>query len=78
MSEIFRQDDWMRFVISAALGLFAFVALFPFMGQDSDPPKFFSVFGYEVPRGDLWLALPAAIVVALAVWWLLGRRRTGS
>jgi hypothetical protein len=78
MSEIFRQDDWMRFAISAALGLFAFVALFPFMGQDSDPPKFFSVFGYEVQRGDLWLALPAAFVVAFSAWWLLRQRGTGS
>jgi hypothetical protein len=68
----------MRLFVSAGLGIMTFITFFPFMGQDSDPPKFFSVFGYEVPRGDLWLALPAAIVVALAVWWLLGRRRTGS
>jgi len=68
----------MRVAISTVLGVFTFVALFPFAGEDSDPPTFFSVFGYEVPSGDVWLALVAGVGVGVEAWWLLRRRPLGS
>jgi LPXTG-motif cell wall-anchored protein len=75
MSEGFGEDEGMQLLISALLGLATFIALFPFAGEDSDPPRFYSVFGYEVPTGDIWLALLSGAGVALGSWWFLGRRR---
>lgn len=69
----------MRFLMRVGLALFAgvaaFLALFPFAGQDSDPPRFFSVFGWEVPIGDIWLSLLAGVAAAAIVWVVLGRKR---
>ena len=63
-----------RGLISAVCGVVAFVALFPFSGDDSDYPTHYSVFGYEVP-GGIWWPLAAGALVALAVWALGGRSR---
>jgi hypothetical protein len=43
----------------------AFLALFPFYGQDSDPPQHFSVFNNRVPAGPdggPWLAAAVGLV----------------
>lgn len=44
-----------RFGVTAAVSALAaavvFVLLFPYGGNDSDPPECFSVFGYVVPCG---------------------------
>jgi hypothetical protein len=60
--------------LSVLAGIVVFVALFPFSGDDSDPQKHRSVFGYGVPGGGLWLALVAGAVVALIVWMVLRDR----
>jgi hypothetical protein len=63
-----------RVPVSLLTGIVVFVALFPFSGDDSDPQKHRSVFGYGVPVGGLWLALVAGVVAALLVWMLLRDR----
>ena len=65
----------MRIGLALISGLVVFVALFPFSGQDSDPPKFFSVFNYEVPVGGIWLSLLAGLAAAALVWGVVGGRR---
>ena len=62
-----------RTVISVLAGLVAFVALFPFSGDDSDPPSYHSVFGYDVPTGGVWLALGAGLIVGVLVWTIVGK-----
>jgi hypothetical protein len=63
-----------RLPAALAAGLLAFVALFPFSGDDSDPQRFHSVFGYRVPVGDIWLALAAGVIAGAVVWMLLRAR----
>ena len=62
-----------RRVISIVVGCAAFVALFPFSGDDSDPPTHRSVFGYEVP-GGIWLPLVAGVIAGALCWWALRGR----
>ena len=64
-----------RAVIALLTGIVIFISLFPFSGDDSDPPKYYSVFGYGVPTGSIWLPLAAAIVVGTFIWIGLGRIR---
>jgi hypothetical protein len=61
-----------RIVASALAGIAAFVSLFPFMGNDSDPPTHYSVFTWEVPTDELWLCSLAGITAATATWILWG------
>jgi hypothetical protein len=63
-----------RLPVSLLVGVVAFVALFPFSGDDSDPQKHRSVFGYDVPVGGIWLAVGAGLVAATIVWWALRAR----
>lgn len=60
-----------RTVLAALAGSASFVALFAFSGDDSDPPKYRSVFGYRVPTGGIWLALAAGIIAGVLVWMVL-------
>ena len=63
-----------RIALAILIGLLAFLALFPFSGNDSDPQTFSSVFGYPVPFGGIWLALAAGLVASAVTWFVLGRR----
>jgi hypothetical protein len=63
-----------RGLFAAVCALAAFVALFPFSGDDEQPPTHYSVFGYEVP-GGIWPPLVAAVVVGALVWAVTRTRR---
>jgi hypothetical protein len=69
--------SWVRSIAALLAGAAVFIALFPFSGDDSDPPKYYSVFGYGVPAG-IWLALAAGVVVGGLMWILLGNRSRKS
>jgi hypothetical protein len=63
-----------RLSLSLIAGFAAFIAFFPFMGQDSDPPKHFSVFTYQVPTDNLLFPLVMGVGGGLLVWLVTGSR----
>ena len=65
---------WHRATLSTIVGIVVFLLLFPFSGDDSDPPTFYSVFGTEVPTDNPLLATIAAILLG-GVTWVLTRGR---
>lgn len=67
---------------AAAAAAAVFVLLFPYSGNDSDPPECFSLLGYVVPCGlgpeqaqGVGFALAGAVLAAVLVViaWALGR-----
>lgn len=81
-----------RAAVAAALAAVAvFALLFPYSGNDSDPPECFSPLGYVVPCGlgpeqahGVGFALAGAVLAAVLVGigWAVGRshvaRRDGT
>lgn len=66
-----------RLVAAFVAGFAVLLLLFPYSGDDSDPPTCFSVFGYVVPCGGgfaLAAAAGTAVVAGLALF-ALGRGR---
>ena len=68
-----RSSNYLRVAVAVAAGIVAFLLLFPFAGVDTQPPRYYSVFGNRVPTGTLWAALPAAAVAVWIAWTLFGR-----
>lgn len=59
--------------MAVAVGVLVFLVLFPFAGDDSDPPTFFSVFGHEVPTDNPLLAIAGGVVAGALTWLATGR-----
>ena len=66
---------WQRASLSIIVGIVVFLLLFPFSGDDSDTPTFYSVFGTEVPTDNPLLAIAAAMVAGGVAWFLTRGRR---
>ncbi len=66
---------WLRIMVVVALGVLTFLALFPFMGVDTQPPVHWSVFGNQVPTDSPWLAVAVGVLAAAVTWVLTGRLR---
>jgi hypothetical protein len=67
-----------RALAALLVGFLTFLVLFPFAGNDSDPPQYFSVFGNRVPTGGPWLAIGFGVGVAVLMWlqpWPRGAER---
>ncbi len=70
--------DWQRGLISAVVGIFVFLLVFPFSGIDTDPPVHYSVFGHEVPSDNPLLAFGCALATGGIIWVIGGRGRSSG
>jgi len=65
-----------KWTIAIVVGVVVFFLVTPWYGVDTNPPKCWSMFDYEVPC-NRWISVAAglcAAAVASVVLWALGRQ----
>ena len=65
-------NSWLRLLLTAATFILVVLWLFPYTGEDEQPPHFFNVFGQEISNHDEPVALLWGLGAGFLVWFSVG------
>ena len=65
-------NSWVRLLLTAATFILVVLWLFPYTGEDEQPPHFFNVFGQEISNHDEPVAVLWGLGAGFIVWFSVG------